>query len=1079
MASETFRTNCYDDTKRQRIVFVSDALVLSNEDIDVSSGVKFDLASCTAQQIQFGCTPCNSISLSILNEDGRISADSISGREFKCAIGVEVDTSNYLAPSHAITAINTGLNMISVHTVAPYVRGNVAFESLLPQLMNGWNCKIMLAYDVLYFVVKHNTDMYYAKHTRTGNNSFGEYEAPSDTECAMLERLMNVSSYDAVAYYDGGMTEYTFDRVVNPVDTWSDMNDTIWDSVKATTWGSHSGYTIFSCVGYESVPYGVWHFDRPRRINSAVITLNGKDRMAYFDEDSADFISTMRGSNSYTLLELVINIAEYKGVPVVNLDRMNELFRVEWGFFEYNTNKSLKDLLSYAFEVGGCNVMIDREGRLSPCNTENNPVDIPYVYSFDVADYITHTIGKVIAEKNGANYKYQTDDTVLDGETYDWSDNPYFFYEVTADWFSNHNNWKYGNFRNAITVTDADYSLWADDVYQVTVQDDKEHIESCTFDVNFTQEGSGDPTIDNPRAIVGTSEVSLISYGKNLYNPGTSDSKLGVTYTVNTDGSVSLGGVATSNADFICFENITLPAGTYTLGKSGNSNIRIFVREINSSGTILMQATTTNKTETLDGTTTYAGVIRIIRGTDVNGVTLYPILVKGDSIGTFEKFTSSTDTWELGQTIYKATIDASKNECPIEYKELLLTEDNYDEHGFNYNFTYDDYVIIGTSLFGAKSDGEFTCNIAKQVENISDVGEANLYTFDGDDVYVYISIPTGYITMDGDWEEETKAFLRDHPIQIVYEVEDGVKASIEPAPLPKNAVNVFADGVYCNTVRGYNTVYREPIFTMSVEWNGSGRVTYSNYGEETRTYASYTNRIEGTTNINDQNLQGLNQAQSNDKVSFDSDGMTVQNDGIRVLNRSGEEVLATDADGNLKAKGNIQADSGYVGTFNIIEDGIKCGGEDNFIYFGYDSGSLTMQGENLSLQNVGTTATSANAVLVTTEGNWRKFYVSTSLKKMKDNIKTIANASEKVDNLRGVSFTSKCEADDPKVTLYGFIAEEVQDAVPELASYNNGKLQGVQYDRVCALLVEDNKACHRRIEALEKKIEELERRLDK
>ena len=114
MASETFRTNCYDDTKRQRIVFVSDALVLSNEDIDVSSGVKFDLASCTAQQIQFGCTPCNSISLSILNEDGRISADSISGREFKCAIGVEVDTSNYLAPSHAITAINTGLNMISV-----------------------------------------------------------------------------------------------------------------------------------------------------------------------------------------------------------------------------------------------------------------------------------------------------------------------------------------------------------------------------------------------------------------------------------------------------------------------------------------------------------------------------------------------------------------------------------------------------------------------------------------------------------------------------------------------------------------------------------------------------------------------------------------------------------------------------------------------------------------------------------------------------------------------------------------------------------------------------------------------------
>ena len=101
------------------------------------------------------------------------------------------------------------------------------------------------------------------------------------------------------------------------------------------------------------------------------------------------------------------------------------------------------------------------------------------------------------------------------------------------------------------------------------------------------------------------------------------------------------------------------------------------------------------------------------------------------------------------------------------------------------------------------------------------------------------------------------------------------------------------------------------------------------------------------------------------------------------------------------------------------------------------------------------------------------------MRKWKDNIKTIENASERVDNLRGVSFTSKCEGDDPKQVLYGLIAEEVEKACPELASYTNGELQGVQYDRVCALLIEDNKACHRRIEALEKRLEELERRLDK
>ena len=123
--------------------------------------------------------------------------------------------------------------------------------------------------------------------------------------------------------------------------------------------------------------------------------------------------------------------------------------------------------------------------------------------------------------------------------------------------------------------------------------------------------------------------------------------------------------------------------------------------------------------------------------------------------------------------------------------------------------------------------------------------------------------------------------------------------------------------------------------------------------------------------------------------------------------------------------------------------------------------------------NVASTTSGSNTVLVAgTYG--RKLYVTSSLRALKKNIKTIENPSEKVDNLRGVSFTSKCEVDDPKRVFYGFIAEEVEQAVPELATYEDGKLQSVQYDRVCALLVEDNKAMHKRISALEKQVEALE-----
>ena len=211
--SETFRQNCYDPEKAQRMLFVSDDLSLSNEDISAQSKVRFNISSITStEQVQFGCTPCNTVNISVLNEDGRITADSIVGKEFKCSVGVEVSDDDYYSPRNAITAVDTGVDIISVHSVAPYIRGNCTFESVLPQLMNGDKCKIMYLHDVLYFVVFDGEDMHYAKHTKVASHSYSEYEEPTATEKMMLDRIMNDSSFDAVAYYDGGMAEYTYDH---------------------------------------------------------------------------------------------------------------------------------------------------------------------------------------------------------------------------------------------------------------------------------------------------------------------------------------------------------------------------------------------------------------------------------------------------------------------------------------------------------------------------------------------------------------------------------------------------------------------------------------------------------------------------------------------------------------------------------------------------------------------------------------------------------------------------------------------------------------------------------------------------
>lgn len=835
--SETFRRNCYDDSKKQRMTFVSeDGVVLTNEDISAENSVKFNLTSIKSDQIMFGEMNGNTISLTILNDDRRIQASDIYPKEFKCYIGVEVANDAYNVAANAISAVHTDRESISVHSVAPYIRGNIRLGNVLPQLEHGWNCKIMLAYDRLYFVVRNNGNTYYAKHVRISDYEFGNYTTPSSLEIANLDRLMNDSSLSGISLYETGFEEFIYDSQYTGSTTWGNLKNITWGNAKNEIWGFYSGYTSFSRIKYEVIPYGIWHFDRPRRINSAVLTLNGKDRMSRFDIDSKEFMQQLASTyGAVSAISMLRKIAEYRNVPTdvilpAGKHRLNTLVRSELIYnLSYQQNKSLKDLLSYLFEVGASNGIIDRDGTLCGLSCETEAVQLPYVYSFDVADCVAHTIGKALVYRKGDYDLYQTDNTVTDGATYEWSDNPFFVLSnPSTSWFSNGLHKKYGGFHNAITVCDCDYSIWVDDVYS--------------------------------------------------------------------------------------------------------------------------------------------------------------------------------------------------------------------------------------------------------------------------------------------WEE---------------------------------------DGV----------TYVEPIFSMSVEWNGFGRVTYTNSGTEAREYTKYSNRIESVSSINDQNLQGFNQAQYEDKLEFDANGLTVHSRGLTVQNYEGQNVLYADENGDLiitgrlsaatgSFSGTVEADSGRIGNWNITQYGLRSEGEEagvdsiialeprygvmsiqaigkgqslisissynilfeecdndgnlvqstsgeirfftnptyNNLWIGYRAyagstktfkinliaNNIYIYGENLEIASLPTSAASANMIVSN-----NRIYRSSSLRAIKDNIKTIENASKKVDNLRGVSFTSKCEADDPSITYYGFIAEEVEKAVPELAAYEDGKLQSVQYDRVCALLVEDNKACHRRIEELERRLEELERRLGK
>ena len=89
---------------------------------------------------------------------------------------------------------------------------------------------------------------------------------------------------------------------------------------------------------------------------------------------------------------------------------------------------------------------------------------------------------------------------------------------------------------------------------------------------------------------------------------------------------------------------------------------------------------------------------------------------------------------------------------------------------------------------------------------------------------------------------------------------------------------------------------------------------------------------------------------------------------------------------------------------------------------------------------------------------------STSDSQLKDNIKQINSALDKVDSIRGVTFNWK---DSGKASM-GVIAQEVEEIAPEVVSEVDG-YKAVNYDGLIGLLIESIKELKQEIEDLKSK----------
>jgi hypothetical protein len=102
--------------------------------------------------------------------------------------------------------------------------------------------------------------------------------------------------------------------------------------------------------------------------------------------------------------------------------------------------------------------------------------------------------------------------------------------------------------------------------------------------------------------------------------------------------------------------------------------------------------------------------------------------------------------------------------------------------------------------------------------------------------------------------------------------------------------------------------------------------------------------------------------------------------------------------------------------------------------------------------------------------------VVSSSARYKQDIKPLGDLSERLSQLRPVSFSYKTE---PDATHYGLIAEEVDKVMPELVVRDEeNRPESVQYLELIPLLLQERQAMQAKVERQDERLESLQAELE-
>ena len=182
---------------------------------------------------------------------------------------------------------------------------------------------------------------------------------------------------------------------------------------------------------------------------------------------------------------------------------------------------------------------------------------------------------------------------------------------------------------------------------------------------------------ENICPISGRTEVVTLRTGKNLLNnTATSATINGVTFTVNSDGTVTTNGTATAEVNFNLvigksLASVGITSGTYTLNGcpsgGGSSTYRIQIRQNGSWST----DNGSGANFTYDASSPVNDLVRINipRGATVNNLTFKPMIrLATDTDASYEPYQGTTYTTSLGRTVYGGTLDVVSGVLTVTHK---------------------------------------------------------------------------------------------------------------------------------------------------------------------------------------------------------------------------------------------------------------------------------------------------------------------------------------------------------------------------------------------------------------------------